>query len=85
MKTDDNGIPHILYWIMGALLTVSTGTVAITASWFNARLVAVEIISSSASERSKVNEARINLLEDGLSRIENKLDEALKERRMDKP
>jgi hypothetical protein len=79
---DENGIPRILYWIMGALLMICTTGAAWTAASFTSRLTAVELSDRLTSERTMVNASKVEALEESLQRIEDKLDEALKERRI---
>jgi len=73
----NGGIPKILYWIMGALLAISMAGAGATASWFQSRISTMEVAAAVVSQQSSVNEARIEILERTLVRIEAKLDRAL--------
>ena len=76
-----NGIPKILYWIMGALLAISMAGAGATASWMQSRIITLEASQAITEARSRVSEARVEMLERSLIRIEVKLDRALEERR----
>lgn len=82
---DANGIPKILYWLMGAMLLVTMTGASWTAASIAARLTAVELSVKTTSETAAYQKGQIEALKDGLVRIEGKLDEALNNQRSSTP